>query len=79
LTFDGDPKMEMQTRSAMNTYRFFAVDEFDHVTSLLWRECTGDAEAKAVAESLVSQRAGIEVWDIGRLVSKLPCADRPTG
>jgi len=72
--------MHTQIRSAaMNTYRFFAVDEFDRVSSLLWRECTGDAEAKAVAESLVSEGLGVEVWDIGRLVSKLPGINSPAG
>ena len=68
--------MDLQTRSAaMNTYRFFAVDEFGRVSSLLWRECVGDADAKAVAASLVSEGLGIEVWDTGRLVSKFTCAN----
>jgi hypothetical protein len=63
--------------AAMSAYRFFVVDERDRVSSLLWRECACDAEAKAVAEFLASQGSGIEVWETGRLVSKLPCIDKP--
>jgi hypothetical protein len=67
--------MDVQTRpSAVNTYRFFIVDEFDRVSPLHWRDCAGDNEAVATAASLVSQDRGIEVWDIGRLVSKLPAS-----
>ncbi|MGH6952339.1 MAG: hypothetical protein ACREH4_15860 [Vitreimonas sp.] len=71
--------MDLKVRPvAMSAYRFFVVDEFDRVSSLQWRECACDAEAKAVAESLASAGSGVEVWEIGRLVSKLPCT-RQTG
>jgi len=63
----------------MNLYRFFVVDESDRVSSLIWRQCHGDREAKMVAASLVSEGSGVEVWDTGRLVSKLPCNDRRPG
>lgn len=69
--------MDFEARpGAMNTYRFFVVDEFDRVSTLHWRECTGDGEARAVARALTSKGLGVEVWDTGRLVSKLPCNDR---
>ena len=69
--------MAEQIRSvAMSTYRFFAVNDFDRVTSLRWIECMGDADAKARAGTLVTKDCGIEVWDVGRCVSKLARADK---
>ena len=61
---------------AMSTYRFFAVNEVNRVTSLRWIECTDDADARAMAESLVTEISGIEVWDVARQVSKIACIDR---
>lgn len=64
--------MDWESRpAAMNLYRFFVVDEADRVSSLIWRQCSGDAEARKVAASLISEGSGVEVWDTGRLVSKL--------
>lgn len=61
----------------MDTYRFFAVNEVGGVISLRWIQCSDDADARCVARSLVTARCGIEVWDVGRQVSKLTCTERP--
>ena len=58
----------------MYTYRFFAVNELGGVLSLRWIQCLDDADARDVARSLVTERCGVEVWDVGRKVSKLTCA-----
>ncbi len=60
----------------MDTYRFFAVNESGRVISLRWIECGDDADARMVARSLVTERCGIEVWDVGRQVSQLPRGER---
>jgi hypothetical protein len=60
--------------AAMNTYRFFVVDAFDRVSALHWKDCEGDAEAVRTAARLGSAGLGVEVWDIGRLVSKVPAS-----
>jgi uncharacterized Zn-finger protein len=57
--------------AAPGAYRFFAVNAFDEVLSLRELECADDVEATAIAESLTSAGAGVEVWDIGRRVIKL--------
>ena len=58
----------------MDTYRFFSVNELGGVLSLQWIQCWDDADARDVARSLVTARCGVEVWDVGRRVSKLTCA-----
>lgn len=57
---------------AMATYRFFAVDRLDAVMSVRWIDCTDDAGAKAIGESLLTETCGMEVWDVGRRVCKMP-------
>jgi hypothetical protein len=56
----------------MATYRFFAVDELDAVKSVQWIDCTDDADARAMAKSLLTEVCGMEVWDVGRRVCKMP-------
>ncbi|QGZ93349.1 hypothetical protein [Terricaulis silvestris] len=53
---------------AMTTYRFFAVNELDTVMSVQEIECTDDGGAREIAESLLTDGCGIEVWDVGRRV-----------
>ena len=53
---------------AMTIYRFFAVNELDAVLSVQEIECTDDGGAMAIAESLLTEGCGIEVWDVGRRV-----------
>jgi len=57
---------------AMATYRFFAVDHLDAVMSVRWIDCANDAGARAIGESLRTQTCGMEVWDVGRRVCKMP-------
>ena len=65
--------MTEQIRSvAMATYRFFAVDELDAVKSVQWIDCTDDANATETARSLLTEDWGMEVWDVGRRVCKMP-------
>lgn len=62
----------MSTRiRAPTTYRFFTVNEFDGVTSDRLVQCANDADAHALAASLVTEASGIEVWDVGHRVLKL--------
>jgi hypothetical protein len=63
---------------AMSAYRLFVVDEFDRVLALHWVSCADDVDAKAIAEALVSDSCGVEVWDVGRRVSKLMSAKQST-
>lgn len=53
---------------AMTTYRFFAVNEQDRVMSVQEIECTDDGGAMEIAETLLADGCGIEVWDVGRRV-----------
>ncbi len=53
---------------AMTTYRFFTVDELDAVMLVHEIECTDDAGAREIAENLLTDGCGIEVWDLGRRV-----------
>lgn len=57
--------------TAMGTYRFFVVNRFDEVLSSRELECAGDADATAMAASLMDGSNGIEVWDIGQRIAKL--------
>lgn len=61
--------MTEQTSSvAMTTYRFFAVNELDMVMSVQEIECTDDGRAREIADSLLTDDFGIEVWEVGRRV-----------
>lgn len=53
---------------AMIAYRFFTVNELDAVISVQEIECTGDGGAMEIAETLLVNGCGIEVWDVGRRV-----------
>jgi len=69
-------KMKEQNLSAaMATYRFFVVDRLDAVMSVRWIECADDAGAREIGESLLTKTYGIEVWDVGRRVCKMPHID----
>ncbi len=61
--------------AAMANYGFFTVNAADAVMSVRWIDCADDTNAKEIAESLVTEASGIEVWDVGRRVCKLPAAD----
>lgn len=64
--------MADQTQSlAPGAYRFFVVNEFDGVISDRWLECINDADAHAMATTLITEACGIEVWDAGHRVLKL--------
>ena len=63
--------LDQSLSTATHTFRFIAVNNCDDVLSLVWMECAGDAAAGAIAEALVTEDYGIEVWDTGRLVTKL--------
>ena len=54
----------------MDTYRFFSVTESEEVVGDLEIECADDVDARTVGKSLLTESLGIEVWDVGRLVSK---------
>ena len=63
---------EQNPSAAMATYRFFAVDGLGVVTSVHWIDCTDDARAREIGESLLTETCGVEVWDVGRRVCKMP-------
>ena len=56
----------------MATYRFFDVNHLDEVLAVRWIDCPDDVVARKVASSLITERSGIEVWDVGRRVCKMP-------
>jgi hypothetical protein len=66
---------EQNLSAAMATYRFFAVDRLDAVMSVRWIDCTDDAGAMEIGETLLTKTCGIEVWDVGRRVCKIPHID----
>ena len=59
----------------MSTYRFFAVNSLDVIISVQWIDCTDDARARKVGETLLTETCGVEVWDVGRRVCKMPHID----
>ncbi len=63
---------EQSSSAAMATYRFFVVDRLDVVMSVRWVDCTDDAGAREIGQSLLTETCGIEVWDVGRRVCKMP-------
>ena len=49
----------------MSSYRFYYLDERDHIIDAEWASCAGDAAAMArAAASLLTRRdcRGIEIW-----------------
>jgi hypothetical protein len=54
--------------AALTAYRFFIVNELDAVMSVQEIECTDDGGAVEIAETLLTDGCGIEVWDVGRRV-----------
>jgi hypothetical protein len=60
--------IEQNSSIAMIAYRFFTVNALDAVISVQEIECTGDVGAMEIAETLLGDGCGIEVWDVGRRV-----------
>lgn len=60
--------IEQNSSIAMIAYRFFTVNALDAVISVREIECTGDGGAMEIAETLLADGCGIEVWDVGRRV-----------
>lgn len=59
---------EQISSGAMTAYRFFTVNELDAVMSVQEIECVDDGGAMGIAETLLTDGCGIEVWDVGRRV-----------
>jgi hypothetical protein len=60
----------------MMSYRFFLVNKREAVLSFQEHDCLDDAEAGALGGRMARAGADVEVWDLGRLVSRsAPCLD----
>jgi hypothetical protein len=56
---------------ALREYRFFVVNDRGEVKSLSFALCEDDVEAVETAASCAAMDDQVEIWDVGRLVSKL--------
>ena len=63
---------------ALTDYRFIGVDTVGRVISLQWISCADDVEACSIAAGMIAESDSVEVWDVGRKVSVLGGAQRPS-
>lgn len=68
---------------SMNSYRFYYLNERDHILDAEWVSCAGDAAAMArAAAKLLSRRdsRGIEIWHGKRRVDAVakPALAKPS-
>ena len=55
----------------MGHYRFYELDQSDHITVGYSIECGSDAAAMRAARTLLERAAGVEVWKSNHCVAHL--------